>query len=140
MDFSSNEGKVSFFELNAESSLTKYLRSALRYVFGILSNHYDSLIRFRYFGHEFALLIESALQLYYLRHYSATYSEYFFGFKRSLLSKEGVIPFTTAAKLYSYLFETFLPYLKAKTDDYFIDQQRELSPPPAATQAQLEAL
>ena len=95
------------------------------YLLNIATTHYDSLIPLRYYTQELVLSGELALQYYYLSRKSATYAESFYNFRRTKLittrNADGIkstsIKPLNAKKRYilvSLLFETFLPYLKAK--------------------------
>jgi Mor family transcriptional regulator len=50
--------RISFFEMIPQNELQKYFRQGLSYVVNILSSHYDSLIKFRYYTHEIVLACE----------------------------------------------------------------------------------
>ena len=69
-----------------QNELHTYFRQGLSYLINIYTSHYDSLTKFRYHSSEIVLAIELLVQLLYLKKQKATYSEYFFGFKRSTVS------------------------------------------------------
>lgn len=71
-------------------------------------------MRFRYSSAEIAMFIETIVQTFYLVMKKATYSEYFFGFKRSKLVSGRVAPLTPMDIGMTLLFETFLPYANQK--------------------------
>jgi len=80
----------------------------------IYTNHYDTLTRFRYYTHEIVLAVELLVQTYYLVRKKATYSEYFFGFRRSVASGNTLKSLGAVHVILSLFFEVILPYLKYK--------------------------
>ena len=60
------------------------------------------------------MLIEGLVQLYYLKRNKATYSEYFFGFRRSIIDSKTqmVKPMGNWHVTLVLLFEVAVPYLK----------------------------
>lgn len=106
--------RISFFEMVPQNELQKYFRQGLAYLVNIYTSHYDSLIGFRYYTHEIVLLIELAVQSFYLSRKKATYSEFFFGFKRSGIEGRTIKPLGKWLIGVSLVCEVILPYLKHK--------------------------
>ena len=105
--------------------MQKYFRQGLAYLVNIYTSHYDSLIKFRYFTHEIVLLAELLIQSFYLIRKKATYSEYFFGFRRSVIdpNTRSLKPLTKLHIVFSLFFEVVLPYLKHKVNQAFEEQE-----------------
>jgi len=98
------------------NEMSKYIRQGLAYIINIYTSHYDSLASVRYYTEEMVFGIELLVQYYYLTKKSATYGENFFNFKRSVMDNtlSMIKPITKWHIVVTLLFETFLPYLKAK--------------------------
>lgn len=92
----------------------------------ILTSHYDTIVRFRYHTHEIVLILELLVQSFYLWRKKATYSEFFFGFRRSIADEKtkSLRPLEKKHIILSLLFEVILPYLKHKIDQKFQDSER----------------
>ena len=123
--------KITFFLMIPMNELARCIRAGLLYITNVATDHYDSLVGFRYCTEEIVLAIELAIQAYYLRVNKATFVENFYVFKRStfhfknisfkakngeLKSKQVLInsKFTKLHMLVSLFFETVLPYIKSK--------------------------
>ncbi len=65
------------------NELARCIRAGLLYITKVATDHYDSLVGFRYCSEEIVLAIEIAIQAYYLRINKATFVENFYVFKRS---------------------------------------------------------
>lgn len=95
------------------------MRQALTYVLNIATSHYERLIPLRYYTNEIVFGTELGLQAFYLRRKSATYAEVFYSFKRSKVGRDGALK--TLSKLdilISLFFETVLPFLKIKVEEF----------------------
>ena len=114
MDFVSQSGKISFWEMAPMTELQNFARQALSYVFNIATSHYERLIPFRYYTDEAVFAVEFCLQAFYLTRKQATYSEAFYSFKRSKVQSGTLAALGKLDILISLLFETILPYLKTK--------------------------
>jgi hypothetical protein len=97
-----------------QNELQKYFRQGLSYIVNILTSHYDILVRLRYHTHEVVLVIELLVQSFYLWRKKATYSEFFFGFRRSVAdpATKSLKPLAAKHIGLSLVFEVLLPYLK----------------------------
>jgi hypothetical protein len=84
----------------------------MAYLVNIYTNHYDGLTPYRYYTHEIVLAVELLVQSYYLLRKKATYSEYFFGFRRSVASGKTLKQLSAIHVALSLFFEVILPYLK----------------------------
>lgn len=109
-----------------QNELQKYFRQGLAYIINIYTSHYDSLIRFRYHTHEIVLAIEMLVQGFYLWRKKATYSEFFFGFRRSIVDPQtrSLKPLATKHILLTLFFEVLLPYLKYRISKAFEENER----------------
>lgn len=66
MDFVSQSGKISFYEMVPMTEMQNFARQALGYVLNIATSHYESLIPYRYYTEEAVFGLELALQSFYL--------------------------------------------------------------------------
>ncbi|TNV76516.1 hypothetical protein FGO68_gene4639 [Halteria grandinella] len=104
--------RISFFELVPQNELQKYFRQGVAYLVNIFTSHYDALTSLRYYTHEIALVFELLIQSFYLLRKQATYSEFFFGFKRSVRDGQFLKTLGYKQVLVSLICEVLLPYLK----------------------------
>jgi hypothetical protein len=109
-----------------QNELQKYFRKGLSYVVNILTSHYDIFVRLRYYTHEVVLVIELFVQSFYLWRKKATYSEFFFGFRRSVAdpATKSLKPLAAKHIGLSLVFEVLLPYLKHYLEHKFHESER----------------
>jgi hypothetical protein len=117
--------RISFFEMIPQNELQKYFRQGLSYIVNIYTSHYDSLIKFRYFTNEIVLVCELLIQSFYLWRKKATYSEFFFGFRRSVADQKTRIltPLRNWHIVLTLVFECLMPYLKHKLTKAFEENE-----------------
>ncbi|XP_031551332.1 peroxisome assembly protein 12-like [Actinia tenebrosa] len=125
-----------FFEVIAQESMTSVLRPAMTYALKtIASSHPDNLGWLWRYGDEIYSVMDYVLQNFYLKKYSGTFSEHFYGLKRLSIwtssstqingSPQSTGVADTQSKLtdrqryYSLLTIVVIPYLKLKLDQYF---------------------
>lgn len=104
----------SIFDVLAEESFAGTLKPAIKYLFTFLSAQYPGKFSkpIQWFD-EIYLLFDAGLQNYYLKHYGASFSENFYGFKR-IFQSSGSVPCRGFAKIQSLLFLVAFPYLRVK--------------------------
>ena len=61
MDFVSQSGKISFYEMVPMTELQSFARQALAYVYNIATSHYERLTPLRYYTDEAVFAFELAL-------------------------------------------------------------------------------
>lgn len=127
MDLVSSSQKISFFEMVAWDSLYSYFEGGFKYVYSVVTGHYDSLVPYQYYSDEAYLVFDLLLESYYLNKYNWLYSENFFSFTRSAISfsNNGLTPFTTKHKVLAIFFEVVLPYLRWKLNKWYQKKLRE---------------
>ena len=86
MDLVGGNNKISFFEMVACDSLYSYFQRGFKYIYQVVTGHYDSLVPFQYYADEAYLIFDLLLQSYYLYKHNCLYSENFFSFTRSAIS------------------------------------------------------
>lgn len=66
MDFISQSGKISFYEMVPMNELQTFARHAATYVCNIATSHYERLVPLRYHTDEVVFGLELCLQSFYL--------------------------------------------------------------------------
>ena len=61
MDYISQSGKISFYEMVPMTELQAFVRQALTYVLNIATSHYERLVPLRYYTGEIVFSVEVAL-------------------------------------------------------------------------------
>lgn len=131
---SASTERPTFFEVIAQESMTSVLRPAVTYALKVIASYRPENLGWLWrYGDEIYVILDYALQNYYLKRYGGTFSEHFYGLKRcsnSKLSSQAVnygLPHVrhTPSKLsdkqrfMSLLTTVVIPYLKLKVDQYF---------------------
>lgn len=86
MDLVAGSNKISFFEMVACDSLYSYFQGGFKYIYSVVTGHYDALVPYQYYADEAYAIFDLALQSYYLYKHNWLYSENFFSFTRSTIS------------------------------------------------------
>ena len=89
------------------------MRSAFQYTTNILFERWPFLVSLRYYQDEILLLIETALQSFFMKKFNSTYAEYFYGYTRKCTANN-MSP--KRKMMWVVLLTTFLPYLKRKAE------------------------
>lgn len=108
--------RPSFFEMVYQERVTSGLKPALRYVLTILSQRHTHLHLALRFLDEGYLVLSALLEYYYLTRHDSTFSENFYGLRRSSTRKR---PLSSMDRALSLASMTLLPYVKAKADDAY---------------------
>lgn len=118
------DGAPSIFQVLAEESLVHTLQPTLKHLLRILAERNPHRYGFLYrYSEEVYLSLQLILENYYLKHHSASFSENFYGLKRSVIQQNGVdtsfheLPQSQCYR--SLLFLVLVPYLKNKCDAYY---------------------
>ncbi|KAK0206214.1 cyclin-dependent protein kinase inhibitor [Desarmillaria ectypa] len=139
MEFFNNVGvdtlKPSLFELVSQEQLRELLQPALKYVLAVFAQRYPRyILRIVNRHEEFYAILMFIVERHYLKNHGASFSENFYGLKRRRRpyieaerekAATGGVP--AGEKLRrreiwrSLLFLVGVPYLRAKTQDYFED-------------------
>lgn len=111
--------KPSIFEIVAQESFAATLEPAFKRIFSFLlsfnSERYGHLVRWTDEGYA---ILNAILQRYYLRRYSASFSETFYGLKRLAIDDSKVQQnLSKARERLSLIFLVLYPYLKGKLHD-----------------------
>ena len=129
MDLVSSVSKISYFEMEACESLYTYFQGGFKYVYSVITGHYDRLVAYQYYADEAYLFFDLWLQSYYLYKYNCLYSENFFSFTRSsIVQKERRLrKFFTNDKIVTLVCEVVIPYLRLKVQKWYQEKQRDPS-------------
>ena len=100
--------------------LSRYIKNGIKYIYQVFTAHYTRLTPIRYYQSEAYLLFDLILQGFYLHRSGSTYSESFFNFKRSKITKDekgkakylGTL--SRRDKAVTLFFECVLPYIRDK--------------------------
>jgi len=136
--------RPTFFEVIAQESMTSVLRPAVTYSLKVIASYRPENLGWLWrYGDELYLLLDYALQNYYLKRYNGTFSEHFYGLKRSSSNMSHSVSHCpphvrhTHSKLsgrerfFSLVTTVLIPYLKLKLDQYF-NKLRENSSSPGS--------
>lgn len=125
MDLAGTSQKISFFEMVAWDSLYSYFEGGFKYVYSVLTSHYDSLAAYQYYTDEAFLIFDLWLEYYYLHKNNWLYSENFFSFTRSAISMNNsrLKKFSNKHKVLALLYEVVLPYLRLKLHKWYQDKK-----------------
>ncbi|KAF7282103.1 peroxisomal biogenesis factor 12 [Rhynchophorus ferrugineus] len=109
------QNKPSIFEIIAQKSLNDTLYPALQKVALFLSTNFPKKFSFlnNYYDETF-LVLNGALQLYYLKFYDSSFSENFYGLKRIILNGQGLRNYERDLSL---VLLVLVPYIKRKIED-----------------------
>ena len=129
MDLVGGSPKISFFEMVASDSLYSYFEGGFKYIYSIITSHYDSLVSIQYYGDEAYLLFDLALQSYYLSKHNSLYAENFFSFSRSAISftNNRLKTYSRKHKIITIIFEVILPYLRLKLQKWYQSKKNDPS-------------
>ena len=135
-----------FFEVIAQESMTSVLRPAITYALKIIASYHPDKIGWLWrYGDELYSVLDYTLQNYYLKRYNGTFSEHFYGLRRSnIRSSPGSTPHTSSTegniskitdrqRYFSLITIVVIPYLKMKLDQYFIKLREETGDPGSYT-------
>ena len=111
----------------AWDSLYSYFEGGFKYIFTVISGHYETLTPIRYYSDEAYLAFDLLLESYYLYKHNWLYSENFFSFTRSALSKDEnkLVKFSGKHKTLVLLYEVVLPYLRLKLHKWYQAKQQD---------------
>lgn len=132
-----------FFEVIAQESMTSVLRPAVTYALKIIASYRPEKLGWLWrYGDELYVVLDYALQNYYLKRYNGTFSEHFYGLKRGQRSSSPSVnglphvqsntsKLSDRQRFMSLLTIVVIPYLKLKLDQYF-NKLRENTPSPGS--------
>ncbi|KAJ8956382.1 hypothetical protein NQ318_015120 [Aromia moschata] len=109
------QNKPSIFEIVAQKTLNDTLHPALQKIALFLANNFPHKFNWlnKYYEETF-LVLNGLLQYHYLNHYDSSFSENFYGLKRTLVNNEGL---TKHHRELSLIFLVVLPYFKRKMEE-----------------------
>ncbi|KAI9140735.1 Pex12 amino terminal region-domain-containing protein [Paraphysoderma sedebokerense] len=118
---SSDVYRPTLFELVAQDKMSDLLKPALRFVLVVYAQRYPRyLLRLVNYHDEFYALLMWIIEGHYLKEYGGSFSEYFYGLKRSRSVKIGRSDkLTRGDKVRSLLALVALPYAKGKLDELY---------------------
>jgi peroxin-12 len=126
MDLAGLTPKISFFEMVASDSLYSYFEGGFKYIYSVVTGHYDSLTPIRYYADEAYLIFDLLLESYYLYKHNSLYSENFFSFTRSAMSftDNSLKTFSGKHKILVLIYEVILPYLRLKLNKWHQEKKQ----------------
>lgn len=108
--------RPSIFDVLGQESLMSGLKPAAKFMLKFGTSFYPNLLNhFSKYFDEYYAAFELLLQDYYLKHYSASFSENFYGLKRVLTSTRTNVCLRRS-RFRSLCFLVIIPYIKSKLD------------------------
>eukprot|EP01080_Neovahlkampfia_damariscottae_P008364 gene8364-189_t len=116
--------RPSFFEIVAQDRMIPGLKFACRYVLEVFSQRFENVRVFLDYNEEIFSFLQLIVENHYLKYFEkdASFCEHLYGLKRVKLLENGKSrSLTSYEKNVSLLFTVFIPYLKNKFDEIYIE-------------------
>ncbi|PRP82606.1 hypothetical protein PROFUN_04911 [Planoprotostelium fungivorum] len=120
-----SDTRPSFFEMIAQQEMMPTLKPALRYIFSTLAARHPTMEWFANHNDEVFTFLLLLLENHHLKHYDASFAEYFYGLKRMRLVPP---PLTTPTKS-RFQLSSLLPSLMSPKAPSTTSQQESLQAP-----------